>query len=190
MIENEISKGSERLVTLLENIRGLAQTVYDETEQLIDALPKEFRNPVVDPLVNGAYDQLLRADKLIQLGRSLLVVKPYPRYEVDETYWRELEKRSDEQRQRLDHHLRDTCLRDGHQLQSRKDAAQAVIDGMLDVYESRDVLFYLLERRSLTDGTRRMADGIIELSLDYIETITGVVRPLTRIQPAEPALSR
>ena len=158
-----------------------ARTVYEITEQLIDALPDEIRNPMVDALVDGAYENLLRADSLIDTGRNLLKVDVYPHYNPDNTYWAKLESKSDEQRSRLDHHLRYTCLRDSAELEPRKDAALAVINGMLDIYQSRDILFLYLDRHRLSSGERRLLDGIIELSIDYVETMAGVVRPLTRI---------
>ena len=189
-MENEIPREAEHLVTLLQDIRGPAQTVYDETEKFVDTVPDGLRNPIVDTMLNLAHDALAKGDKLTDMSRFLLTIPPYPRYKSNERYWRGLETRSDEQRERLDRHHRPRCLGDGPELQRRKDAAQAVFDGIGDVYSSLDILFYHLDTRRLTSDTRRMLDGVIELSLDYIETIAGVVLDLTKIAPPEPALSR
>ena len=178
---------AEQLVNLHQTIRESAQVVYDITEKLVDALPDETRNPVADNYVNLAHGELMRADKLIEMGRILLPLKAYPSYSPETRFWANLEKRSDEQKARLDHHLRLVCLRDSGDLQSRRDAAEAVIDGMLDVYKSRDALFFDLDRnqhtQELSKGQIRVLDGVIESSLDYVEAIAGVVRRSTQIVP-------
>ena len=181
--ETEIE--AERLVTLHQNIRESAQIVYDITERLIDAWPDEIRNPVADNYVNSAYDELMWADKLIEMGKILLFLKAYPTYAPEKGFWVSLEKRSDEQRARLDHHLRFVCLRDSGDLLPRRKAAEAVIDGMLNIYESRDTLFYVLDRnrapQKLSNSKIRLLDGVIESSLDFVEAIAGVVRRSTQI---------
>ena len=150
-------------------------------------MPDETRNPVTDNYVNFAYDELTRADKLIQTGRVLSSLKAYPSYQPERRFWANLEKRSDEQKARLDNHLRFVCLRDSGDLLPRRDAAEAVIDGMLDIYKSRDALFFDLDRNHITQELSndqiRVLDGVIESSLDYVETIAGVVRRSTQVAP-------
>ena len=178
---------AERLVTLHQTIRESAQVVYDITEKLIDAYSDETRNPAVDNYVNFAYDKLMYADKLIEIGRLLFSLKVYPTYEPEEHFWPNLERRSDEQRARLDRHLRFTCLRDSGDLIPRRDAAEAVIDGMLEIYTSRDRLFYILDRdqrtHELSSSEVRLMDGVIESSIDFVEAIAGVVRRSTQVAP-------
>ena len=183
MQTDEVSAEAERLVTSLQTIRAPTQTVYDITEKLVDTLPDDIRNPVADSYVNFAYDELLRADKLINMGRHLLEMGVYPRYTPDRRYWVDLETHSDQQRARLDHHLRFVCLRDSDDLEPRRDAALAVIDGMLDIYQLRNALFYLLDRGYLSTNQIRLAEGVIELSVDFVETIAGVVRRSTQVAP-------
>ena len=180
---DETSAETERLVTALQTIREPTQTVYDMTEKLVDALPDDIRNPVADSYVNFAYDELLRADKLINMGRNLLEMGVYPRYTPDRRYWVDLETHSDQQRARLDHHLRYVCLGDSGELLPRRAATLAIIDGMLDIYKSRDILFYHLDAGRLSSDKRRLAYGIIELSIDFVETIAGVVRRSTQLAP-------
>ena len=86
MQTDEVSAEAERLVTSLQTIRAPTQTVYDITEKLVDTLPDDIRNPVADSYVNFAYDELLRADKLINMGRHLLEMGVYPRYTLDRRY--------------------------------------------------------------------------------------------------------
>lgn len=178
---------AENLVNLHQTVRESVQSVYKATERLVDAWPDESRNPDVDGYVNFAYDELLKADRLIDLGRGILSSKAYPSYPPVRGFWSNLEKRSDDQRERLDHHLRFVCLRDSVKLLARRLAAHAAIDGMLDIYQSRDILFRHLDRnqhtQELTNNEARVLDGIIELSLDYVETIAGVMRQSTRIVP-------
>ena len=187
MQRNETELEAERLVNLHQTIRESAQVVYDITEKLVDALPDDARNPAADNYVNFAYDELMRADKLIEMGRILLSLKAYPSYSPERRFWAELEKRSDEQKARLDHHLRFVCLRDSGDLLPRRDAAEAVIDGMLNIYKSRDALFLDLDRNNttqeLSNDRIRVLDGVIESSLDFVETIAGVVRRSTQIAP-------
>ena len=83
----------------------------------------------------------------------------------------------------MDHHLRFVCLRDSDDLEPRRDAALAVIDGMLDIYQLRNALFYLLDRGYLYTNQIRLAEGVIELSVDFVETIAGVVRRSTQVAP-------
>ena len=177
----------ERLLNLHRTIREPAQLVYELTEVLLDALPDGARNSVADNLANRAYDELLLSDRLIELARNLFTVRVYPSYPPVNGFWSRLEKRSDEQKQRLDHHLRFVCLRDYGELIARRNAAESVIDGMLEIYRSRDVLFYMQERNlktgELTNGDVRLFDGVVELSIKFVETIAGVVRDLTRIAP-------
>ena len=185
MQRTETELESERLVNLHQTIRESAQVVYDITEKLVDALPDEIRNPLADNYVNYAYDELARADKLIQMGRSLLSLKAYPTYKPERRFWVNLEKRSGEQKARLDHHLRFVCLQDSGDLLPRRGAAKAVIDGMLDIYKSRDTLFFYVDRNHITqelsNDQTRVLDGVIESSLDYVDTIAGVVRRSTQI---------
>ena len=185
MQKTEVELEAERLVALQQTVWESAQVVYRITEKLVDDVPDEIRNPVVDNRVNFAYDDLMQADKLIQIGKVLLSTGAYPSYVPDEMFWSSLEKRSDEQKGRLDHHLRFTCLRDLDALQHRRDSAEAVIDGMLDIYNSRDVLFLHLDRnritRELSNCQVRVLDGVIESSLDFVETIAGVVRRSTQV---------
>ena len=185
MQRTETELEAERLVNLHQTIRESAQAVYDLTEKLIDALLDDTRNPVADNYVNFAYDELMRADKLIQMGRNLLSLKAYPSYPPVKRYWSNLESRSDEQKERLDHHLRFVCLRDSGDLLSRRDAAEAVIDGMLNIYKSRDALFWELEindtTHELSNDQISVLDGVIESSLDFVETIAGVVRRSTQV---------
>ncbi len=187
MQRTETELEAERLVNLQQTMRESAQVVYHITERLVDALPEETRNPVADNYVNFAYDELMRADKLIEMGRLLLSLKAYPGYSSEKRFWAELERRSDEQKNRLDHHLRFVCLRDSGDLLPRRDAAEAVIDGMLSIYKSRDALFSHLDRnhttRELSSDQMRVLDGVIESSIDFVETIAGVVRRSTQIAP-------
>ena len=175
------------LLNLHQTVRESAQTVYEITERLVDALPDGMRNPVADSYVNFAYDQLLKADRLIGMGRSILNLGTYPSYPPVRGFWSNLEKRSDEQKLRLDHHLRLVCLRDSGELLPRRNAAEAAIDSMLEIYQSRDIMFNGLDKnqrtREFTDSEIRMMEGSIELSLDYVETIAGVVRRSTQIAP-------
>ena len=184
---DETHTEAERLVTALQTIRAPAQTVYDITERLVDALPDDIRNPIADNYVNFAHDELLQADKLINMGRHILETGVYPHYTPDRRYWVDLETRSDQQRERLDHHLRYVCLRDSGDLLPRRDAAEAVIDGMLEIYQVRDILFFNLNRNrhtnELTNQEIRLLDGLIELSMDYVETIAGVLRRSTQVAP-------
>ena len=187
MQRNEVELEAEQLVNLHQTIRESAQVVYDITEKLVDSLPDETRNPVVDNYVNFAHDELMRADKLIEMGRILLSLKAYPSYPPERRFWAELERRSDEQKNRLDHHLRFVCLRDSGDLLPRRDAAQTVIEGMLSIYKSRDALFFHLDRnqttRELSINQIRVLDGVIESSLEFVETIAGVVRRSTQVAP-------
>ena len=187
MQRTETKLEAERLVNLHQTIRESAQVVYDITEKLVDALPDETRNPVADNYVNYAHDALMRADRLIQMGRVILSLKAYPSYSPERRFWANLEKRSDEQKERLDHHLRFVCLRDSGDLLSRRDAAEAVIDGMLNIYKSRDALFCEPEindtTHELSNDQIRVLDDVIESSLDFVETIAGVVRRSTQVAP-------
>ena len=187
MQRNETELEAERLVNLHKTIRESAQVVYDITEKLVDALPDETRNPVADNYVNFAHDELMMADKLIEMGRILLSLKAYPSYPPERRFWAELERRSDEQKARLDNHLRFVCLRDSGDLLPRRDASEAVIDGMLSIYNSRDALFFHLDKnhktRELSNDQIRVLDGVIESSLEFVETIAGVVRRSTQIAP-------
>ena len=187
MQRNETELEAERLVTLHQTIRESAQVVYDITEKLIDAYSDETRNPVVDNYVNLAYGEMMHADKLIEMGRILFSLKVYPTYEPEENFWPNLERRSDEQKARLDHHLRFVCLRDSGDLLPRRDAAEAVIDGMLEIYTARDRLFYILDRNrhthELSSNEVRLLDGVIETSIDFVEAIAGVVRRSTQVGP-------
>ena len=184
---NETIAEAEHLVTLQETIRETAHTVYGITERLVDAVPDENRNPVVDNFVNFAYEDLLKADKINEMSRNLLTLGAYPSYQPVKQFWSRLEKRSDEQKDRLDHHLRLVCLGDSGELLPRRNAAEAVIDGFLKIYWSRNILFFGLDRSDhtgrLNDGEVRVLEGIIELSLEYVETVAGVVRSSTRVAP-------
>ena len=150
MERSETELEAERLVNLHQTIRESAQIVYALTERLVDDLPDATRNPVTDNYVNYAYDELMMADKLIEMGRMLLSLKAYPSYPPERRFWAKLERCSDEQKDRLDSHLRFVCLRDSGDLLPRKDAAEAVIDEMLGIYRSRDVLFSHLHRNERT----------------------------------------
>ena len=187
MQRNETELEAERLVTLHQTIRESTQVVYDITEKLIDAYSDETRNPGIDYYVNFAHDELMYADKLIEMGRLLFSLKVYPTYKPEKNFWLNLEKRSDEQRTRLDHHLRFVCLRDSGDLLPRRDAAEAVIDGMLEIYKARDWLFYILDRdrrtHELSSSDVRLLDGVIESSIDFVEAIAGVVRRSTQVAP-------
>lgn len=187
MQRTEAELEAERLITLHQTIRESAQVVYDITEKLIDVYPDETRNPVADNSVNLAYDELMRADKLIEMGRLLLSLDAYPSYPSEMKFWAQLERRSDEQKSRLDHHLRFVCLEDTDDLLPRRDAAEVVINGMLKIYESRNVLFYRLDQnqrtRELHSDQVRALEGVIESSLDFVEAIAGVVRWSTRVAP-------
>ena len=185
MQQSETELKAERLVNLHQTIRESAQVVYEITEKLIDSIPDETRNPGADYYVNFAYDELRKADKFIEMGRNLLSLKAYPTYSPDKRFRANLEKRSNEQKGRLDHHLRYVCLRDSGELLPRRDAAEAIIDGMLNIYHSRDAILFDLERnqitRELSNNQIRVLDGVIESSIDYVETIAGVVRRSTQI---------
>lgn len=187
MQKHEIELEAERLVTLHQTMRESAQVVYDITERLIDALPDGERNPIADMYVNLAHDALMQADKLIYVGRDLLSLGSYPSYSIERSFWSELERRSDEQKDRLDNHLRLVCLRDSDDLLARRNAAEAVINGMSSIYDARDILFLHLERNQsseeLSDDQTRMLDGVIESSIDFVETIAVVVRRSTQIAP-------
>ena len=185
MQRTDIELEAERLVNLHQTVRGFAQVVYDITEKLVDALPDEARNPAADNYVNFAHDELMRADKIIEMGRILLSLKAYPSYPPARRFWADLERCSDEQKARLDHHLRFVCLRDSGDFLPRRDAAEAVIDGMLNIYKSRDALFFDLDRnytiQELSNDQIRVLDGVIESSIDFVETIAWVVRRSTQI---------
>ena len=187
MQRNEYVAEVEHLVNLHQTVREPARTVYEITERLVDALPDDARNPDADSYVNFAYDELIKADRLIEMSKSLSKLSAYPSYPPESGFWSNLERQSDEQKVRLDHHLRYVCLRDSGELLPRRIAAEAVIDGMLDIYKSRGILFYGLDRnrvtQKFTNGEIRMMDGVIELSLEYVETIAGVVRRSTQIAP-------
>ncbi len=187
MQRHEAEMEAERLVNLHQTTRETAQRVYTLTEQFVDARPDGMRSPSADRYVNFAYDKLRRADKLIELGKIAMTLKVYPSYSPVEGFWKHLEKRSHEQKNRLDHHLRLVCLRDSGELLPRKNASEAVIDGMLDIYRSRDLLFYELDintrTRELPDNQVRVLDGLIELSIDFVEVIAGVVRRSTQLVP-------
>ena len=187
MQRTETELEAERLVNLHQTVRESAQVVYDITEKLVDALSDETRNPVADNYVNFAHDNLQKADKLIEMGRNLLHLGAYPSYPPVKGYWSNLEKRSDQQRARLDHRLRLVCLRDKGYLLPRREALEAVIDGMLNIYQSRDFLFKELDinrtTRELSNHQVRVLDGVIESSLEFVEAIAGVLRQSTRIAP-------
>ena len=184
----EAKAEAEHLVNLHQTIRESAQFVYDVTEKLVDALPEETRSPIADNYVNFAYDKLTQADKLIKMGKVLLSLNAaYPSYPPERKFWAGLERRSDEQKNRLDHHLRFVCLHDSGDLLPRRDAAEAILDGMLSIYRSRDILFLHLDRnhriQELSSGQMRVLDGVIESSIDFVETIAWVVRRSTQIAP-------
>ena len=187
MQRTDIELEAERLINLHQTLRESAQVVYDITEKLVDALPDEKRNPAADNYVNFAYDELMRADKIIEMERILLSLKAYPSYPPARRFWADLERCSDEQKSRLDHHLRFVCLRDSGDLLPRRDAAKAVIDGMLNIYDSRDVMFSYLDRnhksRELSKDQIRVLDGVIESSIEFVEAIAWVVRRSTQIAP-------
>ena len=109
---HEISHEAEQLVNLLENIQASAKVVYDMTAYLIDLVPDGERNPKADVSVNNAYDELLRASNLLDMGRNFLATGVYPHYTPKVRHSVHLERRSDDQKSRLDHHLRFVCLRD------------------------------------------------------------------------------
>ncbi len=184
MDDAEIYRQSERLVNLLATVHARAKTVYELTEPYLDTVGDDARNPLAESATNSAYDQLLSASRLIEAGRSLLAVGAYPRYNPSPKYWSGLEASSDEQRSRLDHHLRYTCLRDTGDLLSRKEAAEAVINGIVEIHEAHDVMFLLSTTGNLEHDEQRLLDGVVELSLKYVETIAGVLRNLTRIAPS------
>ncbi len=184
MDDAEIYRQSERLVNLLATVHVKAQTVYEITEPFLDVVDDDSRNPVAEGLTNSAYGQLLSASRLIVAGRSLLAVGAYPHYNPVPGYWSRLEASSDEQRGRLDHHLRYTCLRDTGDLLARKEAAEAVIDGIVEIHEAHDVMFLLSQTGNLEHDEQRLLDGVVELSLAYIETIARALRNLTRIVPS------
>ena len=187
MQRNETLLEAERLVNLHQTVRTSAQVVYEITEKLIDALPDDERNPAADIYVDIAYDELRKADRLNEMGRNLLSLKAYPTYSPNRRFRANLKNRSDEQQTRLDHHLRFVCLRDTGDLLPRKEAAEAVIDGMLFIHNSRDMIFFDLERSDIThelsNNQIRVLEGVIEMSIDYVETIAGVVRKSTQIAP-------
>ena len=191
MAENEIQREAENQIHLMESVRSDVRVVYEITESLLDAWPDNARNPVAENVTNFAYDNLLQADKLIGGARFILAIGVYPHYPPNSRHWRRLETRSDEQRDRLDHHLRYTCLRDPVHLQHRKDAALAVIEGMIEIYKSRDVLFYLMDKRQLTDAEIRLSDAIVELSMEFVETLANAVSDLTRLRdPVDPPIAK
>ena len=192
MQRHEAELEAERLVNLHQTIRETAQRVYKLTEQFVDAIPDRMRNELADRYVDFAYDDLRRADKLIELGKIFLSLKAhhlevYPSYPPAKGFSAHLENRSNEQKDRLDHHLRFVCLRDSGELLPRKNASESVIDGMLDIYTSRDGLFYELDRntrtRELSDYQVRLLDGLIESSIEFVEVIAGVVRESTKLVP-------
>ena len=104
-------------------------------------------------------------------------LKSYPSYPRVKGFWSHLERCSGEQMKRLDHHLRFVCLRDSGELLPRRNAAEVVIDALLDVYKLRDMLFYRLDvngvTQELSDGDIRVLDGVIESSIDFVECIAG-----------------
>ena len=175
---------AERLVNLHQTVRKSAQDVYDITVSLVDASHERMSNPRADWRVDQAFDALLRADKLIELGRILLSLKTYPRYEQVRMFQTNLRAHSREQRARLDDHLRVKCLKESVDL-PRRDAAKAAIDGLVDIYESRENLFYELYTNHVASGLSkwevRVLDGVIESSLDFAETMADVLIPLTGV---------
>ena len=188
----EVEMEAEQLVNLHQTIRESAKVVYDFTEKFVDDVPDERRSLVADRYVDYGYDELRRADKLIEIGRVLLSLKPnhlksYPSYPRVKGFWSHLERCSGEQKKRLDHHLRFVCLKDSGELLPRRNAAEVVIDALLDVYKLRDMLFYRLDvngvTQELSDGDIRVLDGVIESSIDFVECIAGVVRKSTQVAP-------
>lgn len=175
----------ERLVNLHATVVERARKVYEITQQLVDSVPEEDVGFRANWATNNSYDLTLRADKIVAAEQSLRAVGVFPRYDPIPGYWSRLEGRSDEQRTRLDHHLRFVCLRDTGDLEVRREAALAVIDGIAGIHKQHDLLFYLSDRRNLTDADQRLLDGIVSLSLKFVETIAGVIRDATRIVPPQ-----
>ena len=183
MDASEVHRQSERLVNVMLTVHADATKVYKITERLVDNAHEHAWHPVGESVTDLAYDYLLSADKLVDAGRSLLAVGVYPHYDPVLGYWSMLEEKSDEQRKRLDPHLRRACLREYAELPGRKEAALAVIEGIAEIHQAHDALFYLADRERLSDDDQRLIDGIVELSLRYVESIAVVIRQATRIAP-------
>ena len=94
-----------------------------------------------------------------------------------------LERLSDAQRERLDRRLRSVCLGDTDELAPRKEAALAVIEGIAEIHRVHDAMFYLSDRRDLDEYDQRLLDGMVQLSMQYVETVAVVIRKSTQIVP-------
>ena len=183
MQQCRISAQAEILLNSMRDVRESAQVVYEITQHMLDAFPEGMSNPMAEALLNQAHDELQKSDNLLAMGRGMLRLGVYPHYPASEEYFRRMEEKSDGQKERLDHHLRYVCLRDSGSLLGRYNAALAAIDGLLRVYECRDAIFYLLDRPRVASSERRLGDGIVDLSIEFVESIAGVLRQCTRIAP-------
>ena len=173
------------LMNWQQRIRESAQVVYDITEKLLYAYPEENRDPRAVGLLDSAYGCSEAADRRLELCRSLLEMGAYPSYPPVRQFWSHLQQKSNEQRDRLDGHLRRVCLPDSGDINQRTKEGEAAIDGMWSIYGSRDVLFGYLNmnerRRILTDYDVRVYEGIIELSIDFVESVAGILRYSTQV---------
>ena len=172
---------AEHLVNLHQTVWDSAQTVYKVTERLVDEWPDETRNPDVDSYVNFAYDELLKADRLIDIQAETSAIFegiPNAIWPVGGFWW---QSRMGSVPMTKGKDWTTTCvsfayrIRLGYWLANL--TAREAIDGMLDIYPSRDILFRHLDRnhhtQELTNNEIRVLDGIIELSVEYVETIAG-----------------
>ena len=182
MDDNYIRREAERCILGIQNLREGAMAYHRTTQNAVDIKSDDTRNGKADHIVDQAYESLLEADNLVGLGKSLLSVGAYPKYSPVRGYSANLEKRSDGQRNRFGRYLRLTEIQESGTLEPRRDAAMAVSKSMENIYRAHDSLFYILSRSNVPRDERALLDGIIEVSLDYMEVIGGTLRQLSRIQ--------
>ena len=182
MDDNYIRREVETCFLEVQNLREGAMAYHRTTQNAVDIEPDGTRNNVADSIVDQAYESLLEADKLVGLGKCLLAVGAYPRYSPVKGYSAKLEARSDEQRNRFGPYLRLTEIQESGTLKPRRDAAITVSKSMENVYRAHDLLFYILAGSNVPRDEKALLDGIIEISLDYMEVIGGALRQLSRIQ--------
>ena len=182
MDDNYTLREAEHCILEIQNLREGAMAYHRTTQNAVDIEPDGTRNSEADDIVDQAYESLLEADKLIGLGKSLLAVGAYPRYSPVRGYSASLEARSDQQRDKLGQRLRLTELQESGALEPRRDVAVTVSNSMENVYRSHDLLFYILAGQSVPHEERALLDGIIEISLDYMEAVGRLLFQLSRIQ--------
>ena len=183
------------LVTALENTLESARSIYRETERMVDALPPHSWTG--EGMTNYAYDDLLRAEQLVNHARNISQLGAHPSYRRPSDYTVKLLRKATEQYERLTHHLGYVGLRDDDSRKVRRDHAQAFIDGMALVQQYRESVYSekprpskypgfgrnLIEEYEDPDFHVRLLDGLVECSIEAIEAMAGVVRTSTRLVP-------